>query len=395
MRLSSSSTLSSKLKALFSKAVKSRRSPIQTVILTGLWTLCFLGMFDVAINRLFPYPTDPLAPRPSQMNVYFEYGRSVEGKLARMVGANDQTSSDLAKAGWLTPREWSPAKLPAKKNLLIAIYGMSFTDQIAEAMEQLDPRLAFRRIVAPSAPPNHSYTAYLIDRGRHDADVVIMGVLASSIKAMPTLSAATWQFEVPALYTYPRYELEKGKLQAIEPRVHTLAELRNVLNDPQSEFVKQLQSRDRAYSSFLFQKNWLDHSAIVRLVRRAWAQRHLDRLENDIHSAKGFAKEEMSVLQAMVCDFATTARKDGKFPIVVVLNDKGYEDHLIQALLPRLGQDAIPYVSTHAIAPASNLSNFVGDGHFTKPANQRIAKAVLTVINQSVPRKPVLRQKSK
>jgi hypothetical protein len=85
----------------------------------------------------------------------------------------------------------------------------------------------------------------------------------------------------------------------------------------------------------------------------------------------------------MVSDFAATARQDGKFPIVVVLNDKGYEDHLIQVLLPRLGQEAIPYVSTHAIAPASNLSNFVGDGHFTQSANQRIA-TVLTVINPSL-----------
>ncbi|NDJ17673.1 hypothetical protein [Myxacorys almedinensis] len=388
MRLHSSSTLSSKAKSSTTPS-KPSRSPLQTVIITGLWTLCFLGLFDVAINRIFPYPTDPLAPRPSQLKTYFEYGRSIEGKLARMIGTDDRSSAVLAKAGWLDPQTWSPATLPPNKNLLIAVYGMSFSEQIAEAMEKLDPRLAFRRINAPSAPPNHSYTAYKLDRGRHSADVVMLGILASSIKAMPTLSAATWQFEVPSMYTYPRYELENGTLQAIEPKVHSLAEFRNVLHDPQSEFVKQLESRDRAYSSFLFQRNWLDQSAIVRLVRRAWAQRHIDNLDNSLHTAEGFADTEMSILQAMVSDFAATARQDGKFPIVLVFNDKGYEDHLIQALLPRLGTEAIPYVSTHAIAPASNLSNFVGDGHFIPPVNDRIAKAVLTVINQSVPRKKI------
>jgi hypothetical protein len=39
-------------------------------------------------------------------------------------------------------------------------------------------------------------------------------------------------------------------------------------------------------------------------------------------------------------------------------------------------------VSTHAIAPSSDLSNFVGDGHFSDASNHRIAQALLNLINQ-------------
>ncbi len=379
------STHSSKLNA--PKPKSKPRSAVRTVIVTGLWTLCFLSIFDVAINRLFPYPTDPFAARPSQLKTYFEYGRSIEGKVARMIGETDQKSAELARVGWLNPNEWTPAKRPADKKRLIAVYGMSFTDQLMNEMKSLDSRLAFRRISAPSAPPNHSYAAYKLDRGKHDADVVILGILASSIKAMPTLSAMTWQFEAPALYTYPRYTLEQGKLQAIAPKVRSLAELRTALADPNSEFVAQLQNRDpqgdRAYDGFLFRRNALDHSSIVRMVRRAWAQRHLGELKKESHSPQGFAEDEMNVLRAMVSDFAATARQDGKLPIVVVLNDKGFDDHLFQALSPVFQKESIPYVSTHNIAPATDFRNFVGDGHFTKSANQRIAQAVLKLIKET------------
>jgi hypothetical protein len=83
----------------------------------------------------------------------------------------------------------------------------------------------------------------------------------------------------------------------------------------------------------------------------------------------------------MVTDFAATAKADGKRPIVLVLNDRGYEDHLFQALKPTLESASIPYVSTHNIAPATDIRNFVGDGHFTASANKLIAEAVLKLLN--------------
>jgi hypothetical protein len=106
-------------------------------------------------------------------------------------------------------------------------------------------------------------------------------------------------------------------------------------------------------------------------------------ISSQIYSPAGFNAElDIPVLRAIVSDFAVTAKRDGKLPIVLVLNDRGYEDHLFQALKPTLESASIPYVSTHNIAPASDVRNFVPDGHFTESANQLIAKAMLKLIDE-------------
>jgi hypothetical protein len=384
MRLHSLSIPSSKPRTgkTFSKAV-----------LTGLWILFFLFVFDVSINFLFPYPSNPQVTSPGQLNTYFEYGRSIEGKLSRMIGSTDESSASLAQAGWLDPELWKKLNLPTNpapgKDLLVAIYGMSFTKDVGAAMEEMDSKLTMRTIAGPAAPPNYSFAAYNVDRGKHEADVLILGVLASSVKALRTMNGMTWQFEGPAPYTYPRYVVEDEKLKAIWPKILSLGQFRAAFQDKQqwNAFVTQMQEHDQFFNSFLFKHNWLDNSVLVRLIRRAWAQRHQLSITNQIHNSAGFnAETEIPVLRAMVSDFAATAKRDGKLPIVLVHNDRGYNDHLFQALKPALEKDSIPYVSTHNIAPATDVRNFVGDGHFTESANKSIAKAVLKLINENVDR---------
>lgn len=376
---------------LYSSSTLSSNSPtgkaIRKVVVTGLWIFFFLVVFDVSINVLFPYPLDPQVT-PGKLNAYFEYGRSVEGKLSRMVGPTEESSSSLAQAGWLDPELWQKLNLPVSrasgKDLLVATYGMSHLIQVAEAMEGMNSRLTIRAIAGPAASPSYSFAAYSLDRGKHQADVVILGVLASSVKALRTLNGMTWQFEGPAPYTYPRYFVEDEKLKAIWPKILSLAQLRTALQDKQQwkEFVTQMREHDEFFNSFLFKQNLLDNSVVLRLIRRARAQRHQTMITNQIHGPGGFNGElEIPVLRAIVADFAATAERDGKMPIVLVLNDRGYDDHLFQALKPTLENASIPYVSTHSIAPATDLRNFVADGHFTQSANKLIAEAVLELLN--------------
>ena len=367
---------------------------IRKAVLTGFWILFFLFVFDVSVNSLFPYPSNPHATSPGQLNVYFEYGRSIEGKISRMVGPTDKSGSPIAVAGWLDPKSWKrlgePISPAPGEDLLVAIYGMSFSNHVGEAMKEMDPRIALRRIAGPAAPPNYSYAAYTLDRGRHQADVVVLGLLASSVKALRTMNGMTWQFEGPAPYTYPRYSLEKGELKAIWPNILSLAQLRAALKNKQqwNIFVAQMQTHDQFFNSFLFQRNLLDNFATVRLFRRAWAQRQQMAITNQIHSSTGFnSKVEIPLLRAIVDNFATTARQDGKMPIILILNDRGYDDHLFQALKPTLENGSIPYVSTHDIAPATDVRNFIPDGHFVPTVNKLIAKAVLKIINERFERR--------
>lgn len=242
---------------------------IYKAVATGLWIIFFLVVFDVSINFLFPYSSNPNVTSPGQLNVYFDYGRSVEGKISQMVGSTNESSSPLAVAGWLDPELWRKLNLPVSRDpgddLLVAIYGMSFSNQVGEAMEAMDSRITFRGIAAPAAPPNYSFAAYTLDRGRHQADVVILGVLASSVKALRTMNGMTWQFEGPAPYTYPRYSVEEGKLKAIWPKILSLAQLRAALQDKQqwNAFVTQMREHDQFFNSFLFKRNLLDNSVIA------------------------------------------------------------------------------------------------------------------------------------
>jgi len=205
------------------------------------------------------------------------------------------------------------------------------------------------------------------------------------------MNGMTWQFEAPAPYTYPRYFVEEGKLKAIWPKLLSLAQLRAALQDKQqwNAYVTQLREYDQFFNSFLFKRNLLDRSVIVRLIRRAWAQRYQMMITNQSHGPAGFnSKLEIPVLRAIVAKFAATARGDGKMPIVLILNDRGYDDHLFQALKPTLENASIPYVSTHNIAPATDLRNFIGDGHFTPSVNKLIAEAALKLLNKHFARHP-------
>ncbi|MBW4552588.1 MAG: hypothetical protein KME35_15985 [Aphanocapsa sp. GSE-SYN-MK-11-07L] len=367
-----------------------QHEPIRRAILTGVWTLFFLLLLDFSINSLFSYPTDASAHPRSQLQVYFEYGRSIEGKLSRLLGPTNQQSAAIAQSGWLDQKRWQQASLPTRPepgdNLLMAVYGMSFSEHVAKEVEALDPTITIRAIGAPSAPPNHSYTAYLLDRNVHQADIVVLGILASSVKGLRTLNGMTWQFESPAPYSYPRYRLEAGKLKATVPKVDTLAELRTAFDDPTlwNDYIQQLQADDQFYDWFLFRHNFFDRSAIARMMRRGFAQRHQEKLENEVYTkTKGFNSEvDIPVLQAIATEFAARVRADGKLPVLLLINDSGYADHLYQALKPTLESNSIQFVSTHTIAPVTDATNFISDGHFTKTANRRIGQAMLSLINQ-------------
>ena len=105
--------------------------------------------------------------------------------------------------------------------MLVATYGMSFSNNVSRAMKTIDPRITLRLIAGPSAPPNYSFAAYNLDRGQHKADVVILGILASSVPGMSSITGMTWGSEVPAPFTFPKYVAKDRKLQAIWPKIQS------------------------------------------------------------------------------------------------------------------------------------------------------------------------------
>jgi hypothetical protein len=247
-------------------------------------------------------------------------------------------------------------------------------------------------ITLPSAPLNHSYAAYLLDRNSSQGQVVVLSILASSVRALRTLCGMTWQFEAPAPYCYPRYVLENEKLKTIAPPVQSLRELRSSFENSTDwhRVIQKLRSDDAFYNGFLFQHNFFDRSAIVRIIRRAFAQQYQQEKREEVYNeTTGFnANVEIPLMEAIVTEFVDTVRQDGKLPVILLFNDKDYSNHLFQALHSLLTRRNIPYISTHTIAPATDLRNFISDGHFTPEIDRRIAQALLSLINQLLDRNP-------
>ncbi len=356
---------------------------VRDVWLVSFWCILFLAIGDLGLNVLFPQPAKRDGESAGSLRIYFDYGRSIEGKIRRMVGRTDEETHPMALAGWFEAWEQLPTG-PEADGPLIAVYGMSFSARVALILEQLAPAVTLRVISAPSAPLSHSYTAYQRDRDRHGADVVILGILASSLARVNSITHMTANFEAPAPHMYPRYSWSGEALTSIEPPLGSLEELRAALEDPSkwSAVVDAIEMNDDFYDPFLFNANLTDGSAIVRMIRRAWGQRNFHKVVRRFHDENGFRNDRglVSTAEALVRDFAATARADARLPVVILFNDRGYGDHLYRALQRVLTDGQIPYVSTHRIAPAGDLSNFVPDGHFTRQVEEEIAEELLGVI---------------
>src|ERR1035437_4313860 len=100
------------------------RSPrIGDAVRLGVWVFIGLVAIDALINVAFPYPRDPKNINPSQQQSFFDYGRSIEGKLARMTRIDKSETAPITLAGWYDPLK--VVELPAKPNSqIVTFYGM-------------------------------------------------------------------------------------------------------------------------------------------------------------------------------------------------------------------------------------------------------------------------------
>lgn len=344
--------------------------------------LFWLVLIDVGINVAFPFPKD-VHQTPSAFSSYFDYGRSVEGKLNRMVGDTVENSQVMVDSGWVDPEKWRdlPVAPEGNDDLLLVNYGMSFSDHVSSAVAKIDGKITVRSIGGPSAPPNHSFAAFKADAaGREQADVVMMGVLASSVKRISSISGTNWTYEMPNPYAYPYYSVnQENELTVVEPAISTADDFVTAFNRQDASWQRlqaQMRQYDKVFSPFVFDSNWTDKSAIVRLIRRGWAERVRSLDEQSFFSSqKGFDPEsaEIVTLEALLREFTSEVRAADQTPVILLLNDQGYDARLYEVLAGYVENLDAMVLSTHEIAPANDPKNFIGDGHFTDEANDRIA----------------------
>lgn len=364
---------------------------------TAAWTVAALVALDLGLGAAFRMPSDARTP-PSTLAQYFDYGRSLESKLRRMAGPADSLANPMAPVGWLDARSWPAPEPLAAGHRRVTVLGQSFTFAVADSLAPLEPTWAIRRLGAMAAPASHLVALWTLDRTRVHSDVVVLGVLASSVRGMDAASGSTWTFESPYAYTYPRWRPSGDSLSAAWPSVRSLAGLRATLADPQAlrAWRRELAQQDAWYSPSLAHAGAADVSVFGRLLRRAWAQRHLRERTARVHGPRGFVEsaEGVVVLRRMVERFAAGVRADGGVPVVLLLHDRGYDDHLARALAGALEHGRVPVVSSHRLVSAADPRSFVADGHYVAAANGRIARAVAEAVAAEDARRSFLTERA-
>lgn len=324
---------------------------------------------------------------PGALVRYFEYGRSVPGKLAQWVAHPDMK-------GALFDVAWRGEKIAESRALFAAEapdagptvrgYGMSFVGHILTPAHELDPSLGLDLHGGPSAPPNYCYALFLDDRAqRRPGDVAVLGILSSSTAAMASMSNQTWNFEQPAPFTYPVFLPDGASgLRAVEPRVATAEQQRAALSDPAqaAAWAAQLAAEDLLYAPEAYALPGLDISPFARLVRRSLATDATRRAEAAVLAEDG-TYPWREVLARMIRDFVETARADGQVPVVFLIQgrDPGDPD-LREAALPVLQALDAPYLATADVASPRDGANYLGDGHLTPAANDLLAARFLEIL---------------
>jgi hypothetical protein len=351
-----------------------------------LWIVIGLVVIDIFINVVFAYPSDPKVTNPSPLQLYFDYGRSVERKLVRETRSDPLETAPITLSGWYDPLVVTEPAVDKEKQI-VTIYGMSHAMRLGRALNRTSNIFVSRTVGAPGATANWSYGAYLRDRGGGKSRAVVLAFMSANLASINTLSNMTWNIDLPVPYTSDRFFLDHDQLKVVHPPYESFKDYTAALSD-RSRWtldMEEFATHDTMYNSFVIQENLLDHSSLFRLLRRAYAQRYFRAKRSNVLDTSGFnpQSEEVQVARAIVRDFAYQARKDGMLPVIFIVNNFGYSDYLFRALQPALEADHVLYVSSHTIVSPNDPRGYLPDSHFTDAIDEKLAHALEQVVQNS------------
>lgn len=354
----------------------------KSLSMIGLIVLLLVGL-DIGVASVLTWADE--RGKLGSLVRYFEYGRSVPGKLARWETSPDSPGNlyDVAwRAASVSDSNVRFRENQAVSGPVVRSYGMSFVNNILKQAQEVELDLALDLHGGPGAPPNFTYALFFDDaQNRRPGDFAVFGILSSAVPALAALSNRTWAFEQPAPFTYPVFHLADDGLSRVEPLVNSANAERALSTQPdaQAAWTQQLEEEDFFYSPTTFGALWLDYSPFARLVRRSLAKSHIERIETKILSG-AYPYDE--VLRRMISSFAETARSDGQIPIVMLIQSRERGDVDVLAIAkPILERDNIPYLATVEHFDPQDISGFLGDGHYRPEIDRRFGAAFLDLID--------------
>jgi hypothetical protein len=371
----------------YTSSSESGPGQVRRALATLAWIIGWLIILDVLVDIAFRYPSDPRATNPSQLQLYFDYGRSAEAKLRRMTGNSAATSAPITQAGWYQPIvvQEAPNRPGAA---IVTFYGMSHSVRLANALNRTSRRYAARSVGAPGATANWSYGAFQRDLGGGKSKAVVLSIMSANLPMIDTMSPITWNVSFPMPYTEDRYYEKDGRLTVVHPPFQSFEQYLSTFHDPAKWAAARriIAANDTMYDSFLVRESVLDHSSIVRLIRRAYEQRLEREARSQVFTRGGFnaTSEQVRVANGIVRDFAVDARSHGLIPVVFIANNLGYSNSLYRALEGTLEANHIPFLNSAAVVSPDDPRGYLPDSHFTDANDDRLARALAVVIDRAV-----------
>ncbi len=348
------------------------------------WAVAWLVVIDVAIQSLFPYPIDPKVIDPPKIASYFDYGRSVEGKLLRMTNCDKSLTAPISLSGWYEPFT-AVQQSPVGSVHTVTFYGMSHTVLLSEAFARLNKDFSVRSVGAPGAPPNWSVGAF--DRDKVNSEFAVLGIMSATIANLNSASPMLNYFDNPFPYTADRLVDDGGAIKVIKPPYESFEKYCETISDRQKwdSAIREMSRGDASYSSVMFRRDVFDYSSIARLLRRAYGQQLTKTVRTASLSTSGYREDSEQVLAArrIIKHFAIAARARGIKPVIYVVNNFGYSDHLYRALKVTLDAENIANLNSAAVIAPADARGYLPDSHFTIEGDEKLALALRKILTES------------
>jgi hypothetical protein len=345
-----------------------------------------IGLFEIAAASV-AMPADMRQPDGALMR-YFYYGLSTQAKLDRSVGRAGEQPTPIVRAGWIPTELKPPDDDWQSASFRYVCYGMSFTNRISEKLPQLDPGSATLRRAGPAAPLSHAYAMFEQDPHRAEANAVVVGLLSSSLAYLQSLTGLGWTPESPAPFTFPQFQLRNERLERLDPVIQDLDTFVREYRQQGplwQRHVAMIREHDAYWNAAVFRRSATDHSALVRLVRRAWATRSVGNASASIYESAGrydTSHPALACVPVLLRQMHSTCREARQPLVVVLLHAQGEPGQLDAWLAHDLRKAGIQVVSTVDYFASTDAQNFEADGHYTDANTAALARAVIAALGR-------------
>ena len=345
---------------------------------TALFFLLFLALFEIGTWAVFTKTR--LAD--GSLKRFLWYGASYEAKLREIVNKPNQPANSVLYVGWLGDDRLQ--SLPADVDL--TIYGMSFSKNLGEAMQELRPEMKERMVAGPGAPLNHTYAVYQVDKKLRKTRFALIGATSAAVQEILLMNRGSLFSDSAFPYFFPRYKERQGNVVlAAGSLINSAAELKAALNNPEiwQRQLEVLAENDDAYRRFFFAADPLDGFVLGRLVRRGLSKHHLQEYSGKVLGPSGYRldHEAPQLFRALLRQMVRELRAEKVQPIVALFSLQGHGNHLYSLVEDILREDAIPYMNTYDFCKSDDRSKYGPDLHFVRDCDLTFARHTLEIMD--------------